>query len=1423
MHRSVAARLAVAALCLFAASTADAAIWYVDDDAAPGGTGTSWASPFNTLQAALTAAAATGDEIRVAGGTYRPAGPGGSRTATFTINKSVNLKGGYCGVNGSNPDAFCGAIPILSGDLNSNDGPNFANNAENSLRVVTVSGAVTVRLQDFNISGGNADNPTTTGGGLFVAAGATITCDRVNFSTNSAAAWGGAVDHNGTTASVYKFCLFDRNRAGQYGGAVSLSSGNGARIGMCRFTRNTVTNAATGTGGGALWINGTSSIINCLFVGNTAASPGGTGSGGGAIAVGGSGASAQIVNCSFGSNTTSGITNDYALAIASYTVPLGPTVTNCLFGDIDYAYSQYEIVGNVQATYNLNCGETGTGNIEQYLYFRDQAGFDDTLGTPDDDLTPAATYGYGPGVDAANRAALPADIMDLDNDANTAEAWPDGAVFYQTAPGYLRFAQHGPSPDGPAAGSPPLDIGAFEFPGTADAPGPIIYVDADSTADQFQNQGSGSSWNAAISKLNNAITLANTFPALVTEIRIAGGIYRQQVNGYITRPGLTIRGGFAGFGSNTPDTRDTDAFPTIFDADILNNDPPYFADQTLPAYGDNVAFTLEAFNPATTLTIDGLRFRNLWNNGAMISSSECNITLRDLQVSRSYLGTGVLLMYPSPNTATLTDCTFDNILYDWAGLVWQRSLTTLRAVNCRVTDARQITLYPSIPEAPGRPGGLVWHENAATSSFVNCLFNNNEAAHGAVLFNDNTGSAASFTNCTIVNNRARFSAGAIFMNAGLPLISNSILWGNSAPAHPQMFFTGTPGSTTFQNSIIQGGVSQGTNVLNVNPLFADPDGPDNSPGNADDDFRLRLNSPAVDLGSVSSLPLDTNDLDRDLNTAETLPLDLDFLPRNLDLDFDGTPEPDAGAYESFSSGVINITANTTHTSIAEALTASSAGHTIIAPSAQFTAEPFIDFLSKPVTLGFSASITQPSGGRYTLTDGAILGRPVGASGPSITLNGELRVPANASAFLNASSLTNNSAINVFDNASLAAAVPGTLSGAGNLRLYPGATFSTTGALSATGAVNALPNSTLTSTGALTLGSNSPSVFQSATIVSGGTLSIPGVTNWTNSTFTAPSLSIASTGRFTGSGSVYATTLNSGRIYTVGNTLFVGSLTNNTGGIITVQLGTATLIGTLTNNGTINGILSNPPLPPPDADPETTAFYRELATTERTAQGDGLFIRGDYTAGPASSLSLPNPVWRLTVAGNYDNAINNNANYDMRQAELVLTKPDATTTAALEAMSLDRGPTDAALNRNLPASFPIGTLRITSTTTATTTDNHDNALDGTTACEAVYTENLIIEPGATLTATSCRVYYRNLTNQGTITTPQNVIAIPPPCGGADFNNDAIVDTSDLVFFIGRFGQPSTPGSQAARADFNNNGIVDTPDLVYFIGRFGSTCP
>ena len=120
---------------------ADGTVHFVDDDAGPGGDGTSWVGAFANLQDALSVTAA-GDEIRVAQGTYRPdVGAGyvlADRDASFWLESGLLLRGGFRGLAGGgspddhDPSTF---ITTLSGDLAGDDGPDFANNAENSWAV----------------------------------------------------------------------------------------------------------------------------------------------------------------------------------------------------------------------------------------------------------------------------------------------------------------------------------------------------------------------------------------------------------------------------------------------------------------------------------------------------------------------------------------------------------------------------------------------------------------------------------------------------------------------------------------------------------------------------------------------------------------------------------------------------------------------------------------------------------------------------------------------------------------------------------------------------------------------------------------------------------------------------------------------------------------------------------------------------------------------------------------------------------------------------------------------------------------------------------------------------------------------------------------------------------------------------------------
>jgi predicted outer membrane repeat protein len=312
------------ACLLVAAAQAQAAIVYVDDSAPAGGLGTSWTAAFPTLNAAL-AVARSGDEVRVARGTYFPT-PTGDRAATFSVPAGVSIVGGFRGAfegkgdpNEWDPETH---PTVLSGAIGSSAV------TDNSYCVLTLSGSGDPRLvEGVTIEAGyaaSAEAPIKSGAGVRIVdatvtfrtvvvrqnsalesgAGiwcqyATITVQDSIFQANGAVGGlgvaGGAIDVTGGSLVVHD-CIFSENsnRTGGHIAARNATVALGASLLTSGLASATVTQ-----GGGALFLDACdTSIVDCTLSGNQCLT---TFAGGGAIdAVYGS---LLIEGCLFSSNS----------------------------------------------------------------------------------------------------------------------------------------------------------------------------------------------------------------------------------------------------------------------------------------------------------------------------------------------------------------------------------------------------------------------------------------------------------------------------------------------------------------------------------------------------------------------------------------------------------------------------------------------------------------------------------------------------------------------------------------------------------------------------------------------------------------------------------------------------------------------------------------------------------------------------------------------------------------------------------------------------------------------------------------------------------------------------------------------------------------------------------------------------------------
>jgi hypothetical protein len=232
----------------------------------------STAQPCRTVQYAVDEAA-SGEEIRVAAGTYTGVNNQGGQSQVVYVAKPITIRGGYTTADWTTPDPVNNPTTL---------------DATSQGRVVTIMGPAQVTLEGLRLTNGRAtnmgglysgqyacNNPAGRGaGGGVCIQGATVTLSTMWILTNTASTtggYGGGLFASGATLTV-THSIIQNNKAGtgfnwSYGGGIALLGGQ-ARLENNDVLNNSANPNYDGNGGG-LYANGSlAAILHNTIQGN---------------------------------------------------------------------------------------------------------------------------------------------------------------------------------------------------------------------------------------------------------------------------------------------------------------------------------------------------------------------------------------------------------------------------------------------------------------------------------------------------------------------------------------------------------------------------------------------------------------------------------------------------------------------------------------------------------------------------------------------------------------------------------------------------------------------------------------------------------------------------------------------------------------------------------------------------------------------------------------------------------------------------------------------------------------------------------------------------------------------------------------------------------------------------------------------------
>lgn len=376
-----------------------------------------------------------------------------NRTSSPTVANCtfINNSGGRgCGMFNSHNSR----PTVTNSTFNSNSANNSGGGMENWSSSPTVAGCNFINNSGGGGGGGmynrNSSSPIVTnctfggnstvngGGGMYNDSSSPTVTDCI-FNENSTGGEGGGLYNLGISNPTVKGCMFIGNSAGSYGGGMRNNSGGINNNGSATITNCTFSGNSARLGGGMSNNTATPTVTNCIFSGNSALDIYGGGSGGGMYNYS---SDPTVSSCTFSGNSAG------SRGGGMYNIGTTSTMANCIFcsnysssGEDEISLFDSSIInvdysdvrGGQVGIYDNGSGNTinwGSGNIDADPLFVDADGIDNIYGTEDDNLR---LMSGSPCIDAGDNTVIsePTDLDGgprvLDGDNNTSATVDMGA------------------------------------------------------------------------------------------------------------------------------------------------------------------------------------------------------------------------------------------------------------------------------------------------------------------------------------------------------------------------------------------------------------------------------------------------------------------------------------------------------------------------------------------------------------------------------------------------------------------------------------------------------------------------------------------------------------------------------------------------------------------------------------------------------------------------------------------------------------------------------------------------------------------------------------------------------------------------------------------------------------------------------------